>query len=65
MFDSHFVDVQESQTAVSHSGGESEIISLDAGLRMDGFNCSSIWGVCAGNIVSQEASQEELRASQS
>ena len=32
------------QTSVSHSSTESEIISLDAGLRLDGFACSGIMG---------------------
>ena len=30
------------QTAVSHSGAESEIDSLDAGFRMDGKNCKDV-----------------------
>ena len=34
---SHKLDVQEKQTSVSHSSTESEIVSLDAGLRMDGI----------------------------
>ena len=31
------------QTSVSHSSTESEIISLDAGLRMDGFPALDLW----------------------
>ena len=31
------------QTSVSHSSTESEIISLDAGLRMDGIPALSLW----------------------
>ena len=31
------------QTAVSHSSTESEIISLDAGLRMDGLPALDLW----------------------
>ena len=31
------------KTAVSHSSTESEIISLDAGLRMDGFPALDLW----------------------
>ena len=35
---SNELDVQETkQTSVSHSSTESEIISLDAGLRLDGI----------------------------
>ena len=31
------------QTAVSHSSTESEIISLDAGLRLDGIPALDLW----------------------
>ena len=31
------------QTAVSHSSTESEIISLDAGLRLDGLLALELW----------------------
>ena len=31
------------QTAVSHSSAESEIISLDAGLKLDGFPALDLW----------------------
>ena len=31
------------QTSVSHSSRESEIISLDAGLRMDGLPALDLW----------------------
>ena len=33
----------EHQTCVSHSSNESEIISLDAGLRMDGISALDLW----------------------
>ena len=33
----------EKQTSVSHSSNESEIISLDAGLRMDGILALDLW----------------------
>ena len=33
------------QTSVSHSSTESEIISLDAGLRMDGLPALDFWNV--------------------
>ena len=39
---SNQLDVQE-QTSVSHSSTESEIISLDAGLRMDGIPALDLW----------------------
>ena len=33
------------QTSVSHSSTESEIISLDAGLRMDGLLALDLWDI--------------------
>ena len=33
------------QTAVSHSSTESEIISLDTGLRLDGIPALELWGL--------------------
>ena len=41
------------QTAVSHSSTESEIISLDIGLRMDGLFALELWDLIVsvfGNI---------------
>ena len=38
------------QTALSRSGAESEIISLDAGLRMKGIPSITIMGLRLGNI---------------
>ena len=47
IFGSHtFVPISwmcKKQTSVSHSSTESEIISLDAGLRMDGFPALDFW----------------------
>ena len=46
-FGSHtFVPISwicKKQTAVSHSSVESEIISLDAGLRLDGIPALDLW----------------------
>ena len=42
----HFVPISwmcEKQTAVSHSSTESEIISLDTGLRLDGLLALELW----------------------
>ena len=39
---SNKMDVQN-QTSVSHSSTESEIISLDAGLRLDGIPALDLW----------------------
>ena len=36
------LDVQK-QTSVSHSSTEAEVISLDAGLRMDGNPAVTLW----------------------
>ena len=48
IFGSHtFVPISwmcKKQTSVSHSSTESEIISLDTGLRLDRFACSGIMG---------------------
>ena len=40
------VGVCKKQTSVSHSSTESEIISLDAGLRMDGLPALDLWDIC-------------------
>ena len=57
VFGSHtFVPISwmcKKQTAVSHSSTESEIISLDTGLRLDGFPALELWDLIVsvlGNI---------------
>ena len=52
------------QTAVSHSSTESEIISLDAGLRLDGLPALELWDLIVsvlGNVsrVSDRSGQPE------
>ena len=52
------------QTAVSHSSTESEIISLDTGLRLDGLPALELWDVIVsvlGNVscVSDRSAQPE------
>ena len=37
--------MSKKQTSVSHSSTKSEIISLDAGLRMDGLPALDLWGL--------------------
>ena len=37
--------MRKKQTSVSHSSTESEIISLDAGLRLDGIPALDLWDV--------------------
>ena len=51
-FCSNKLDVQE-KTAVSHSSTESEIISLDTGLRLDGLPALKLWDLIVsvlGNV---------------
>ena len=57
LFGSHtFVPISwmcKKQTAVSHSSAESEIISLDTGLRLDGLPSLELWDLIVsvlGNI---------------
>ena len=49
VFGSHtFVPISwmcKKQTSVSHSSTESEIISLDTGLRLDGLPALELWGL--------------------
>ena len=44
------------QTSVSHSSTESEVISLDASLRLDGFPALDLWDLVIEvlNLVSRE-----------
>ena len=46
------------QTSVSHSSTESEIISLDAGLRMDGLPALDLWDVVIELLQETGAGQE-------
>ena len=54
VFGSHtFVPISwmcKKQTSVSHSSTESEIISLDAGLRLDGIPALTLWDLVIENI---------------
>ena len=53
------------QTSVSHSSTEAEIISLDAGLRMDGVPALTLWDlvieICYSVPNGIEQTKEELR----
>ena len=54
----------QKQTAVSHSSTESEIISLDTGLRLDGLLALELWDLIVsvfGNVsrVSDRSGQPE------
>ena len=49
-----FVGCVGGQTSVSHSSTESEIISLDAGLRLDGIPALDLWDLIVsvlGNTI--------------
>ena len=56
------------QTSVSHSSTESEIISLDAGLRLDGFPALDLWGlivaVLHGNTYQSNQARRDLCTNQ-
>ena len=45
------------QTSVSHSSTESEIISFDAGLRMDGLPALDLWDVVTEALLSFKSTQ--------
>ena len=50
------------QTAVSHSSIESEIISLDTGLRLDGLRALELWDLIVsvlGNVPRVSDSSEK------
>ena len=53
------------QTSVSHSSTEVEVISLDAGLRMDGIPSLTLWNLVIEKFHSvpnkTEQPKEELR----
>ena len=46
------------QTAVSHSSTESEIISLDAGLRMDGILALDLWDLFV-DVINSKSKQTQ------
>ena len=51
------------QTSVSHSSTESEIISLDAGLRLDGIPALDLWDLIVavlGNTNQNQTEQGDL-----
>ena len=47
------------QTAVSHSSAESEIISLDAGLRLDGTAALDSWDLIVAVLGNTNQSHKE------
>ena len=65
VFGSHtFVPISwmcKKQTAVSHSSTESEIVSLDAGLRLDGIPALDLWDLIVAVLGNTKQSQNERR----
>ena len=63
VFGSHtFVPISwmsKKQTSVSHSSTESAIISLDAGLRLDGFTAVDLWDLIVAVLGNTNQSHEE------
>ena len=58
----HFVPITwmcKNQTSVSHSSTESEIISLDAGLRLDGIPALDLWHLIVAVLGNTNQSHKE------
>ena len=49
------------QTSVSHSSTEAEIISLDAGLRLDGLSALDLWDLIVAVLGNTNQSHKERR----
>ena len=54
-------DVYEKQISVSHSSTESEIISLDAGLRMDGIPALDLWDLIVTVLHGNTHQNDQVR----
>ena len=65
VFGSHaFVPIScmcKKQTSVSHSSTESEIIFLDAGLRLDGISALDLWDLIVAVLGNSNQSHKERR----
>ena len=65
IFGSHtFVPISwmcKKQTSVSHSSTESEIISLDAGLRMDGIPALDLWDLIVTVLHGNTHQNDQVR----
>ena len=59
---SHKMDVQEANISLSHSSTESEVISLDAGLRLDGIPAFDLWDVVIEALHSSKNTHQAVRA---
>ena len=53
--------VRKKQTSVSHSSTEAEIISLDAGLRMDGIPALDLWDLVIDVLHSNPNQKEKFK----
>ena len=49
------------RTSVSHSSTESEIISLDAGVQMDGISALDLWDVVIEVVHSSKNTHQIVR----
>ena len=52
------------QTSVSHSSTESEVISFDAGLRMDGLPALDLWDVVMEALHSSKSMESTTQQAQ-
>ena len=63
VFGSHtFVPISrmcKKQTSVSHSSTESEIISLDAGVRLDGIRAVDLWDLIVAVLANTSKNRKE------
>ena len=50
--------MRKKQTSVSHGSSESEIISLDAGLRLDGIPALDLWDLVVAVLVNTNQSNK-------
>ena len=53
--------MRKKQTSVSHSSTEAEIISLDAGLRMDGIPALDLWDLVIDVLHSNPNQKEKFK----
>ena len=51
------------QTVVSHISTESEIISLDAGLRLDGIHALELWDLIVSDLANMTQTTESNQSS--
>ena len=57
-FSTNQLDVQKGKTSVSHSSTELEVVSLDAGWRMDGLLALDLWDLVYGTAENDSRSTQ-------